>query len=195
MGSARPHILRLRRATLRDAERLCELHHSAIRALAQGHYTAEELQAWTYQTPAHFRWALLQPEEWFIVAEGPGGVLGFSSLKRDVLQATYVAPELSGRGIGRRLVARVEREARRRGVTRLRLKASRNAVPFYERLGYARGRNGHLETIAGVPIPYLSMRKDLIPPLAQVAAESTKTRLKERSGANRRHRHFDASHA
>lgn len=183
-----PGRITVRRARLRDAERLCELHHAAIRAESSSDYNPRQLAAWTYQTPAHFRWGLLQKDEWYIVAERAGRIVGFSSLKGEVLQAIYVDPQETRRGIGRKLVVRIEREARRRGMTRLRLKSSLNAVGFYRRLGYDGRRNGHLQTLEGVPLPYVAMKKELIPPVADSPAEATLRSLKEHSEANRRHR-------
>lgn len=164
------------------------MHHASIRAACSREYTAEQVEAWTYQTPVHFRWALLRGDEWYVVAERDERIVGFSSLKGDLLQAIYVDPLELGSGVGRRLVARVEREARRRGTTRLRLKASLNAVGFYRRLGFEGRRNGHLHTLAGIPLPYVAMRKDLVPRLDAAPSEATRRVLREHSEANRRHR-------
>ena len=62
-----------------------------------------------------------------------------------------------GRGLGQSLVAESELEARRRGCTTMVLHARLSAVPFYEKLGYARVGEGFEE----VGLPHLGMKKAL----------------------------------
>lgn len=47
-----------------------------------------------------------------------------------------VSPEVRGRGLGRRLLAMIEDEARQQGCTRIRVETFEQEVGFYERLGY-----------------------------------------------------------
>ena len=54
-----------------------------------------------------------------------------------------------GRGVGRALMKRLEREASDRGIRRLWLAAQVAAVPFYERLGYRQKGDPFIE--AGIP--------------------------------------------
>lgn len=60
-------------------------------------------------------------------------------------------------GVGRRLVAESEAEARRQGFQRMVLHARDTAVPFYERLGY----HPVGEPFVEVGIPHLEMAKAL----------------------------------
>jgi GNAT superfamily N-acetyltransferase len=58
----------------------------------------------------------------------------------------YVAPEMRGSGVGRRLVRALEARARRHfAVLRLRTDTA-DAAAFYERLGYARQPPGGTAT-------------------------------------------------
>jgi GNAT superfamily N-acetyltransferase len=51
----------------------------------------------------------------------------------------FVAPERQGRGIGRLLIEAAIEECRRVGARpELRVNAARNAIPFYERMGFLR---------------------------------------------------------
>ena len=88
---------------------------------------------------------LFRPNVAFYIARldgkpvGCGGVAfedGFAELKR-----MYVRPAARGRGVARAVLARLEQEARARGVTRLTLEtgdAQLAAVRFYERAGFTR---------------------------------------------------------
>ncbi len=72
-------------------------------------------------------------------AVGCGGVAfeaGFAEVKR-----MYVRPGARGRGVARAILARLEEEARARGVTRIVLEtgdAQKAAIRFYERAGFTR---------------------------------------------------------
>ena len=62
---------------------------------------------------------------------------GITNMGLVEIRGVWVDPELRGRGLGRGLMAAVEREARQRGCTRAALDTySWQAVGFYLRLGY-----------------------------------------------------------
>jgi predicted N-acetyltransferase YhbS len=48
----------------------------------------------------------------------------------------FVAPDFQRRGVGRQLMAEVERTARNAGMATLVVQSSVTAVPFYARLGF-----------------------------------------------------------
>ncbi len=59
-------------------------------------------------------------------------------------------------GVGRALIAAIERDARRAGLAALVLHAQAHAVPFYERLGYV--AEGAPFTEAGIPHRFMRKR-------------------------------------
>jgi len=67
---------------------------------------------------------------------GPGDVTGFGCRVADQVELLYVDPAAQGRGIGRRLLADLERSARRGGLSSLRLATAHNAEGFYAGAGY-----------------------------------------------------------
>ena len=82
----------------------------------------------------------------FVARDGAGRALGMGSLKEHgeglgEVKLMYTRPEVRGRRIGSRLVARIEALARQRGVTRLVLETGEGpgfepAWRVYERSGY-----------------------------------------------------------
>ena len=98
-----------------------------------------------------------------VLEEPPGTIAGLVVLLHQpdhvLLDNVAVRPELQGRGIGRRLIAFAEAEARRRGLTELRLYTHRRMIEnvrLYRRLGFVetgRGRTSGYDRIF--------MRKDL----------------------------------
>lgn len=73
----------------------------------------------------------------FVAVEGQG-VIGVAMGTREELKRLFVAERSQHQGLGRRLVARFERECLRQGGTRYRVVASLHAVGFYERMGCKR---------------------------------------------------------
>lgn len=99
---------------------------------------------------------VFQPHIAFFIARdgadavGCGGVAfedGFAEVKR-----MYVRPSARGRGIAQAILARLEQEARHRGVTRLTLETGdvlNAALTLYERAGFTRcAAFGHYRTLA-----------------------------------------------
>lgn len=66
-----------------------------------------------------------------------------------------VRADMQGKGIGARLLAHVEEEARRRNYPQMILYARNAAIPFYERIGYTAEGDFFEE----VGIPHIMMRK------------------------------------
>ena len=72
-----------------------------------------------------------------LVAVRAGRIVGTAALGQERINTVFVCPDEQGRGVGRVLMAAVEALAREAGWTEAPLNASRTAVAFYRRLGYA----------------------------------------------------------
>lgn len=90
-----------------------------------------------------------------------GTLTGAGEIKR-----VYVHPDIQGRGLGRRIMAELERRGRQRGLARVFLHASLVARPFYEALGYRLLAAKTATMPDGAPLDYFEMDK----PLADGAA-------------------------
>ena len=77
------------------------------------------------------------------------------------IRAFFVHPEWSRRGIGRRILARCESEARAHGFRSLELMATLPGVRLYRELGYTEGERVRYAMDDGVVIELVPMRKDL----------------------------------
>jgi ribosomal protein S18 acetylase RimI-like enzyme len=83
-----------------------------------------------------------------LVEEDPGTVR---------LRQMAVINDLQGKGIGKALMTFAENLARDRGYKRITMHARKNAIGFYEKLGY-RIRGGEFQELT---IPHFLMEKDL----------------------------------
>jgi GNAT superfamily N-acetyltransferase len=77
------------------------------------------------------------------VAVNDDVVLGTASLDGRVVRTVFIDPAWQGRGIGRALMAEVERAAIERGVAMLAVPSSVTAEPFYAKLGFSPVRDSY----------------------------------------------------
>jgi GNAT superfamily N-acetyltransferase len=77
------------------------------------------------------------------VASVGGRIVGTASLDGNVVRAVFVAPDAQAHGIGRLLMAEVERTARERNIPSLTVRSSVTAEAFYARLGFTAVRDSY----------------------------------------------------
>jgi putative acetyltransferase len=95
--------------------------------------------------------------ELWVLADAADAPLGFMGLAGDQIEALFLAPEASGRGGGRRLVAHAQ--ALRGGALTLDVNEQNPAArAFYERLGFVLVGRSPLDG-TGRPFPLLHMRR------------------------------------
>lgn len=157
----------LRPARLADALRIATVHHAAVHALAGGPYTADVLDRWAPEV------SLVRAERLFreeqrggavtLVAEKAGEIVGFGIVAPadGELRACYVAPAAMGQGIGRGIVTGLELVAEGEGCRTLDVRASLNAVSFYEAQRYFEAQRLEYEFGDGVSMPVVRMLKTL----------------------------------
>jgi GNAT superfamily N-acetyltransferase len=73
----------------------------------------------------------------FVAVQG-NCILGTATIGDDWIGMVFVTPSDQGRGIGRKLIERIEKAARKWGVKSLVVRSSITAWRFYEKLGYKR---------------------------------------------------------
>jgi putative acetyltransferase len=137
-------MLKIRRARQEDCHSICSVHAAAVSGIRTALYTPEEIQAWAVpKKPASYEESIRSKE--FFVAEDGEAIVGFGVLNRELaeVEAVYVSPGAGRRGIGLKVLRKLEERANTLGLSVLRLNASLNAVPFYEKAGYvAQERSG-----------------------------------------------------
>ncbi|MBR0726086.1 GNAT family N-acetyltransferase [Bradyrhizobium manausense] len=86
--------------------------------------------------------ALIGKRTVFVASIG-GRVVGTASLDGSVVRTVFVAPDVQARGIGRLLMAEIERIARERNIAVLTVPSSVTAETFYARLGFKAVRDSY----------------------------------------------------
>ncbi len=156
----------LRTAENADVPAIRRLHALSFSTLASGEHSPAQIAAHTALTElpeyeidvlrSHLMLALSPAGEivatagWIAVPEEPGTAR---------LRKVFVHPSWARRGIASRLVQDAERRALDAGYPRMVVRANRNAVPLYRKLGYEPLREGVMSTPGGIELPVVFMKK------------------------------------
>ena len=87
----------------------------------------------------------LSKEREFFLAVEKSKIIGTITIINDYLGTLFVNPDYHGKGIGTKLMEKIENLAKERKIQKLKLKSSINAVDFYEKLGYKKGEQSQSE--------------------------------------------------
>ncbi|MBI4978652.1 MAG: GNAT family N-acetyltransferase [Spirochaetes bacterium] len=153
-------MLSIRKANHNDIPGIRKIHRACVKTLCKTRYTRDEIRAWLDSLTYEF-YDRTYREGYFAVAHERGIVRGFGAASNDrrFITALYVIPPYNGRGIGARLLKRLETVIARAGVKTITVNASLNAVSFYANHGYRTERRYDLQLPDGTPLPYIRMKK------------------------------------
>lgn len=102
-------------------------------------------------------------EDYALVAELHGQVVGVGALHENEIHRVYVSPDYQGNGIGETLILELEAEAEARGITRLQLQTPVASTDFYEHLGYTNEGKGYAK-IGYATFEVVNMTKEISRP-------------------------------
>lgn len=135
----RPAALRIRPARLEEAAAIARVMRAAVLG-QRGRYPARTLAAWARLPALYHRWAMSAGGERYLVAARGERLVGYAAWRGGELTALFVRPEEAGRGLGARLLARLEAAAVAGGARRLTMVAAPGVVAWYAAQGWRRGR-------------------------------------------------------
>jgi GNAT superfamily N-acetyltransferase len=164
-------VVEVRRATVADARGIAEIHVRAWQVAYRHAFPADKLEALSVDERA-VRWRRTLGEETVYVAAEGDSLLGWASGgpcredERDgELYGLYVAPASWGRGAGRALIERIERDlaAGHAEAVLWVLEDNPRARRFYELAGWHLDGGRKRETYLGVSVEVVRYRKPLQP--------------------------------
>ena len=127
---------------MEDAPAVLALKRDAIRAINDASYSDAELRAWAPGGPQleTFASAIVAEQFHVLIAEIGETIVGYGVLNAadQRIEALFVDPDWNRSGVGTTLVRQLEVSATLSGSETVAVIASRNAVEFYESLGYDR---------------------------------------------------------
>ncbi|WP_162526996.1 GNAT family N-acetyltransferase [Yersinia canariae] len=131
--------MEVRLASPDEAEQLWLVRNRAIRHGCRDVYDEKTLIAWTpAQMPEGYSRAVANNP--FFVIDDPESqravATGFLDLSSGSVEAIFTLPEFEGRGMASLILAAIKQEAKRRGLAKLTLASTPNALAFYEKNGF-----------------------------------------------------------
>ncbi|HEX8612105.1 MAG TPA: GNAT family N-acetyltransferase [Telluria sp.] len=155
-------MLTLRSATRADIDAMWALRTRAVLATCGSHYLAEVVVPWS-AAPVPQSYAALVDGGGAVIAQEQDAMLGYAILDtpEGEVDAVFVDPQAGGKGIGKTLLAALERIAIGHGCTCLHLSASLNAVAFYQAAGFIVLRSAVYAHPCGVALDCVEMEKRL----------------------------------
>ena len=168
----------IRTADRSDRDALRALQALSLRTLAAPYYDSAALEAFIAMGTMYD--ALLDGGTFFAVHEGAVliGCGGWSSRMPDyakfakdavpgqkdaTVRSVFVHPDWGRRGIGRRIMEKVEADIARAGFDQARLLAALSGVPLYRQLGWRSGETVTLELPGAFKLAGIEMSKRLTP--------------------------------
>lgn len=131
--------IEIRAAQPHDAPAISRVIVDALRISNARDYSPEVIQRVESNFTAE-RIGKLIETRLVLVALQDQQVLGTASLDGQVIRTVFVDPTQQGKGIGRRLMAAIERLAQERGASELLVPSSLTAQGFYRQLGFTQVR-------------------------------------------------------
>jgi len=149
-----------------DAQGLLEAHYSAVHEIASKDYSKEICNSWSPLVNKERINSFLnqdKSEVIQIVAENQNKILGFAeySPKNNQLWACYVHSNYNGKGVAKRLINYIHKDAIKREVKFLEMDSSITAMPFYQKMGYEIISEGEHELCLGGKMKCYKMKKNL----------------------------------
>jgi GNAT superfamily N-acetyltransferase len=153
----------IRQAVAADVEGIMTTHLSAIAEICSSAYPPDEISAWLSGGRNPDRYLPGIAEGHFLVALLDDAFAGFCDfdLGAGEVGGMFVAPAHVRRGVGRALLQTVEVRAREQGVRRLGLRATLNAIGFYQAQGFVVDEMSLFRLRSGVELSCAVMHKEL----------------------------------
>lgn len=164
-GQAMVSVAEIRPVAIEDLSTIRYIHATALRITASHFLSEEEVEAFRAHVYSHTYSEALQRQALYgAYVDGEligtaGWTIGDDSGSCIRLRSVFVRPLFGGIGLGRRLVHAVEELTRGAGYRAFSVRATINAQPFFERLGYTVTSHGVRTLLGNVSIPVAFMRK------------------------------------
>lgn len=153
----------IRKAKIEDSVAMSRLVKKTIVEINSPYYTKRQILAWKTMVCANgYKKRIKIGNRYFLVAESNDKVVGVGVFNQEkkMISGMYVAHNLVGRGIGRKIIVALEKKAKKLDIKKITLNSSLSADGFYKRLGYRRIRKNSTK-FNGVEIPSVLMVKNI----------------------------------
>ena len=134
--------MRIRKFRPDDARKVSYLVRKTLRDVNSLHYSDSVIKSMSeYYSPKGIV-ERSRGKTIFIAVEGEK-IIGTANVDTNLIGAVFIHPDYMNKGIGSKLMDKCEKHAKKHGIKNIMLKASVNAIEFYEKLGYTRGKRNY----------------------------------------------------
>ncbi len=146
-----------------DIDEISLLYYNTIHWVNSRDYNREQIEAWAPEVYDFLFWAERFEKKQVYVADDDQMVVGFTEFEASGhIDCFYVHHQWQRRGVGARLIQRIEQEADKKSVPRLFVDVSITARPFFERMGFMVVQKEEVE-YRGVFFKQFHMEKRCLP--------------------------------
>lgn len=128
--------MKIRRFKSSDAAEMARMHRATIRKINSRDYSKKTITAWSGRSTAkRFRKSMKQRIRFVTIDKNK--IIGFGDFtKGGEINGLYVHPKYIGKGVGNKLLRKMEKTASSMGIKNLTVKSSLTAKDFYKSQGY-----------------------------------------------------------
>ena len=154
MDSSSP--IAIRRGVESDAESLFRIHVDAVESQCAATYSEEQIRRWFEgRNAAEYVGHLSRGRIW--VATAAELLLGFTECWPGHIDRMFVSRWAAGRGVGGNLIRFALTRAFSEGFAAVKIEATLNAQPFYEKHGFRKNSNSSFVQTSGIVIETVLM--------------------------------------
>jgi predicted N-acetyltransferase YhbS len=125
----------IRAALVADAADISRVILAALREINAKDYSSDVIQRVERSFGPDAVLEVIRKRKVFVAVTG-GRIVGTASLQEQSVRTMFVAPDVQGQGVGKLLMAEVERAAREAGARTVVVPSAVTAVRFYSKLGF-----------------------------------------------------------
>ncbi len=128
--------MKIRKFRVGDAAAVARMHRGTIRKINSRDYSKKQIEVWSGRTNAKRFKESMKSKISFVAVDGEK-IIGFGGFKKDgEFNSLYVHNKYIGKGVGKRLLSKMEKTASNMGIKKFTINSSLTAKNFYKSQGY-----------------------------------------------------------
>jgi len=127
--------MKIRKYQHADAAAVARVHRNAVKHIVSKDYSKRQIAAWLKRISAQRVRESPKKEIRFVAVEN-GKIVGFGSHEGHELTAVYIHQDYIGKGVGKKLLKKVEQSAYKQGFRKLICFSTIAGKDFYEKQGF-----------------------------------------------------------
>ena len=127
--------MKIRKFQYKDAKEVCEIIKRCDTEIASKDYPKKIIEWWISKTTPERILKNSKIRECFVAVDGKK-VVGYEDLEKNEMKRLHITPEFQRKGIGTKLINKIEKFAIKKKIPKLILESTINAEKFYNKCGF-----------------------------------------------------------